>query len=234
MSAQIPEQPSSEIMDSKKFEDILERARIAAQDGRSADLIKDLTLSGYIDGLVRRLSYTWDALPRFEIEICVANAVDSVCEAIAGGRPISNLGGWLWKAAYNKAHDCWSSHYKARLLDDTGFENVGGEYLSETELRNREERQEAKRKEAIRIARSLLPRVGVGKIADVMELILEAVENDIPELTSTELGDALGISPGAARKLLSRGFTRLSRLARKEGIELPEDLSEFENGTEKI
>ena len=221
-------------MDSKKFEHILERARIAAQNGRPADMIKDLTISGYIDGLVRRLSYTWGALPRFEIEICVANAVDSACEAIASGRPVSNLSSWLWKAAYNKAHDCWCGHYKFRLLDDTGLENIGGEYLSETELRNREERGEARRREAIRIARSMLPRLGGGQITDVMELILEAVENDIPELTSTELGDALGISPGAARKLLSRGFARLSRLARDEGIELPEELSEFENESEII
>ena len=57
-----------------------------------------------------------------------------------------------------------------------------------------------------------------------MELMIEAVEQGIPDLSTTEIGDALGISTDSARTLLGRGFKRLNRVAREEGITLPEYL----------
>ena len=204
--------------------DLLKAARKAAENKQPDGMIEALTISGFLDGLVGQLSYKWDALPRFEIEECVAQAVDSAYAAISNGRRVANLGGWLWKVAYNKASDCWHQDYAQRTSSD--FKRLpDADRLSDTERARLEELQDRKRREAIRLARELLPRIGHGQIIDVMEIVIDAVEKGIPDIPPTEIGAALGISPDAARTLLSRGYSRLEREARREGIEFPDHLS---------
>ena len=78
----------------------------------------------------------------------------------------------------------------------------------------------------IRIARELLPKVGEGQVRDVMELLIDAVEDGLPDLPPSDIAKALGIKENAARALLSRGTKRLRRLAEERGVEIPTDLDE--------
>ena len=209
-------------------EELLKVASEAAREHQPDKMLEALAASGFIDGLTRRLKGKWGRLPRIEIEECVAKAIDKVYEAITQGRSIRNLGAWLWKAADNLANDCWRDDYSHRAGGRENLENLASDNSSPPTIEERLHREELaqfRRDEAIRLARRLLPRIGQGQIIKVMELVIDAVEQGIPDLTSVDIGNALGITSNAARTLRKRGFERLRREARREGIEYPEHLA---------
>ena len=76
------------------------------------------------------------------------------------------------------------------------------------------------------MARELIPRIGDGQIVDVMELVIDAAAQRLPDLPAASIGESLGISEGAARKLVSRGLKRLRREAERAGVTMPTDIPE--------
>ena len=215
----------------KQPKELLEAAHSAAARREPGQMIEALAASGFLDGLVRRIAKKWEHLPRSEVEECVARAVDSAYDAIAQGRQVRNLGSWLWKAADNTASDCWYEEYALRSTDDAMQTVASIPPISPPERRRSDIVADKKRGEAIRLARGLLPRIGQGQVVNVMGLIIDAVEREIQDLSPAEIGDALGITGDAARTLVRRGFERLEREARRDGIELPKDLFDS-NGDE--
>lgn len=204
---------------------LLEEAQQAVNRGDPVEMLDALTASGYLDGLTRRLQQKWGgSLPPPEVDDCIAQAVDVACASVFEGRSIRSLGAWLWKVATNTADDKWRLDYAHRVYLDDASLSVGvgdGETFPE-----RAEGEEVLRKEAIRIARELLPRIGEGQVVDVMEIVIDAAENRIPDLPASFIAEALGIQDNAARTLVSRGLKRLRRLAEQEGVEMPTDLPE--------
>jgi DNA-directed RNA polymerase specialized sigma24 family protein len=205
--------------------DPLEVAKRAAANKQPDEMIVALATSHYFDGLKSRLWRNWHGrMPESELDECIAVAVDSAYDAVRQGRSIGNLGAWLWKAASNRASDCWREEYashsdveieglkEAEPIDDGGIDDGLAEH---------------RRAEAIRLARRLLPRIGQGQIVEVMELVINAVEQGIEDLPPAAIAATLGLSEPAVRSLLSRGFERLAREARREGIELPIEVPEF-------
>ena len=208
--------------------ELLERAQQAANRGDLVEMLEALAASRYLDGLTRRLQTRWSgSLPPPEVDECIAQAVDAACAAVSKGRGIRNLGAWLWKVAMNVADDKWESDYAHRADFDDAIRRVSVE-ADETfhERAAREELEEVRHKEAIRIARQLLPQIGEGQVVDVMELVIDAAENRLPDLPASSIAEALGIKVNAARSLISRGLQRFRRLAEQEGIEAPKDLPE--------
>ena len=203
-------------------EEFLEVARRAAAAGQPDRMLEALVASRFLDGLTRRLENDWHGrLPRAEIEDCVAIAVDGAYDAVAHGRPVRNLGAWIWKAASNKAIDRWNDDYELRGVmesDALADSREDPEIDSDSDQRLAEYRA----KEAVRVARLLLPRIGQGQIVDVMTLVIDAVEQGLEDLSPSTIGETLGLSASAVRSLLSRGFERLEREARHEGMTLPE------------
>ena len=214
---------------------LLERAQKAVNRGDPAEMLEALTASGYLDGLRRRLQADWGrSLPPSEVDECIAQAVDTAFASVFNGRNIRNLGSWLWKVAKNIADDKWQSDYAYRSKFDE--DRIPAEPDTEETDRESEKRQELKevrRKEAIRIARGLLPQVGEGQVRDVMELVIDAVEDGLPDLPASSIAEALGIKKNAARTLVSRGLKRLRRLAKQEGVEIPTDLPETDMNEEE-
>ena len=214
---------------------LLQTAQQALNRGDVIEMLRALEESRYLDGLTRRLQQKWArTLPSFEVDDCIAQATDLACAAASRGRKIRSLGAWLWKAADKIANDKWSLDYDRREeLDDA---TVPGVLDPEEADREREERQaleESRHTEAIRIARELLPRIGEGQVRDVMELVIDAAEDRLPDLPSSDIAEALGISKNAARALVSRGMTRLRRLAEQEGVATPVDLPETDQEEEE-
>ena len=210
---------------------LLEKAQQAVNRGDLVEMLDNLTASGYLDGLTRRLQKKWgDSLPWSEVDDCIAQAVAAAC---AAGN-IRNLGAWLWKVATNTANDKWQSYYARRETFDDATMAVGVE-AGETfpERADREELERVRRKEAIRIAREFLPRIGEGKVLDVMEIVIDAAENGLPDLPASSIAEAVGISDNAARTLVSRGLKRLHRLAEQEGVEMPTDRPETDTDHDK-
>lgn len=214
---------------------LLEKAQQAVNRGDAVEMLEALAASRYLDGLTRRLQKKWgDALPQWEVDECIAEAVDAAFDTVFKGRQIGNLGAWLWKAATNIADDKWRSDY-ARRQDFDAASLPEGMGASERfpERAEQRELEEARRKEAIRIARQLLPRIGTGQIVDVMEIVIAAAENALPDLPASSIAEALGISDNAARTLVSRGLKRLRRLAEQEGVEMLTDLPETDTDFDK-
>ena len=211
----------------KKPNELLQTAANAASRGDPIAMIGALMDSGYIDGLVRRLQRNWPDMPAEEADDCVAVAVESAYATILQGKIIRNLGGWLLKVSDNTAQDRWRKHYWGREWDVAAVERQAApdkEYDGSRE--ESEALDEYRRAEAVRLAREILPRIGEGQIIPVMELVIDAAEQGLPDLPASDIADALGISEGTARKLLSRGIQRLTREANNAGYELPNCLPE--------
>ena len=209
---------------------LMENAQQAINRGDVVNMLDALAESRYLDGLTRRLEKKWDSLPALEVMDCIGQAVDAACARAFRGKPIRNLGAWLWRTAHNIANDRWHSHYADRVdLDDASVPDMDDTMESELEREQREEFEDSRRKELVRIARGLLPRIGTGQIVDVMELVIDAAENEIPYLPASEIAESLGISNPSVRSLLSRGFDRLRRLATEEGVEISTDFLETDD-----
>ncbi len=110
------------------------------------------------------------------------------------------------------------------MFDDASVPGVPEPEEPDREREKRQELEESRRREGIRIARELLPQIGEGQLRDVMELVIGAAEDRLPDLPSSDIADALGISKNVARALVSRGMTRLRRLAEQRGVAPPADL----------
>ena len=210
---------------------LLVDAHKAASNHQPNRMLEALVMSGFLDGLIRQLDKRWDRLDRMEIEDCVARAVDEAYEAITQNRKISNLGAWLWKAANNKLNDIWRKDYSHRVTNLEDIEDLASTNerpLTEEEQEHRDELLQFQRDEAIRLARRLLPKIGKGQVVSVMEVVIDAVEHGVPDMSAAEIGDTLGITADAARSLLARGWKRLYRAAREAGVTLPTDVKDAE------
>ena len=218
---------SKEINETESKAKLLE-AQQAVNRGDVIGMLKALTESRYLDGLTRRLKHKWaDSLPSSIVDDCVAQAVDAACDTAFKGQKIRNLGSWLWKTATNIAEHIWHEEYASRQdFNDTLLVGEVKETISDSDRLRRDELEETRRKKAIRVARELLPRVGEGQILDVMELVIDAAANEIPDLPASSIAESLGITESAARSLVSRGLRRLRRRAEQEGVEMPTDLPE--------
>ena len=218
---------------------LLERAQQAVNQGDVVSMLSNLFASKFVDGITRRLQSEWGAsLPSAVINDCIAFSIDSAIEAVTGGRQIRNLGAWLWKAACNIAADTWRNDYAKRVpIVDNIATSDSDSYETDSEKRERQEAAESQRREAIRIARSLLPQVGRGQVRDVMELLIEAAEQRTPDLPPSFIADSLGISDNAARALVSRGLSRMRRLAEEHGFVVRkhiENLTGYPNDNEVL
>lgn len=197
---------------------LLVLAQEAARAKDAARMVAALQASGYLDGLVRRLQGQWPRLPRDEVDACVAEAVDAAYDAVGRGRRVTQLGGWLWKVAYARAVDAWD-RVRAHHAAPDDLADPRAPPLTVAERQASDDEAAARRAEAIRLARRLLPKVGHGQVLAVTELLIEAVEAGEPDLPVEVIADTLGITAAAARALTSRGLERLRRAARDEGIE---------------
>lgn len=214
---------------------LLAQAQRAINRGDVVEMLGALHESRYLDGLTRRLQKKWgNSLPSFEIDDCIAQATDSACAAASQGRTIRSLGAWLWKAADKIADDKWRLDYRRRAeFDHATVSSVRGSEETDREREKRQALEELRHREGIRIARELLPQIGEGQVRDVMELVIDAAENRLPDLPSSEIAETLEISKSAARALVSRGTKRMRRLAEQEGLATPTELPETDTDEEE-
>lgn len=209
----------------------LKTATHAAKAGDPAAMLEALFASGFPDGLLHRLMKKWgNRMRREDLEDCVAIAVNSAYEAARSARGMNDIGAWLWKAADNTANDRWTSDLKKRDENFDGYDAIAGEdEVNERERAARDAHDDRVRAEALRLARELLPHIGTGQVIEVMTLVVEAAEQGVPDLPAKSVAESLGISESAARTLMSRGLQRFRRKAEKAGIEMPEEMTEYES-----
>jgi DNA-directed RNA polymerase specialized sigma24 family protein len=206
---------------------LLEEAQKAAVNGDAQGMIEALAGSGFLDGLVGRLTAQWRCqFGEAEIRDIVAHSVDKAFDAISQGKPVRHLGGWLWKIATNEMNDCWQNDHRSRVdVADIDRRYASATPVTENERAEIDRHRDLCRNEAIRLARRLLPQIGEGQVREVITLVIDAAEQGVPHLPASQIAESLGIGADAARTLLSRGFRRLRRAAQKEGIEWPDGMA---------
>ena len=188
----------------------------------------DLWADRSIDGLKHRLvgyvrrkfpfaSYHADEFA----EDVVSAAFDSALSSVSRGSRIPNFRAWFYKTVRLIA---------SKRIQDASFEREHEEDILRAlhsgsarswSLEEREKREADLLRLALDHARRLLPQVGTGQVRDVMDLFLEAIENDVVDYQPAAVADTLGITVPQARTLLHRGLGRLRRAAERDGVVLP-------------
>ena len=202
-------------------EKLLTQAKQAAISGDPRKMLEYLYLSRALDGLTRQIASKWRSLSCDEVEDIVAKAVDILYEAIRDGKKVLKLVPYLLKICKHNAYD----YYRARqnekplTLDDlTNIADPSSELEDDFDRSTKELDWEEKRSQAIAIARSLIPKLGQHNVQKVMAYILNALETDCVDISNVEIAEALGLSSDVIRQSKKRGFDRLERIVRNEGL----------------
>lgn len=192
------------------------RAAEAARKGDAQGMVQGFFAGGLADWLYWRVAKQYGALPPQDLQDCVAAAVGDAYKALASGSRINALPGYLLKTASNKAIDMLQRRMGERSADMDTFANVGDPTVEAI----REKTREQLRGDALSKARELLPQLGMENIRKVMATIFDAVEAGIDDLLDSEIAEAVDLSEDTVRRLKSRGFERLRRLAQDKGYDL--------------
>ncbi len=213
---------------------LLREANTAALAGDPMAMLIALYKSHVLDGICRRLAAAWGAIAFEDIQLLVAEAVDVLYEKVRNGGNIRRIVPYLLKVSTRKAYDFHESRCAVDAVDPADLETaVGKEARRRFESKERQAEAspgepvddldyEERRRIALRIARGLLPRLGQQRIQDVMGYIFDAIEAGHEDISNEDIEDALGLSPETVRTAKSRGFARLSRIAKEEKL-LPRD-----------
>ncbi len=186
----------------------------ARRDGRS--FLQYLYESRFLDGAKRRLIANYgNTLDKERIDDVLTGGVDKFYEAASTGKKILSPAPYLWKIIDNLAKD--TCEY---LKTHTSGDNVTIEGLPDTMDEATElapESEEDTLSEGIKIARSLLPKIGSENIQAVMGYIIDGIEKGVEDISTREIAEALGLSEASVRKWKERGFERLKRAAIEAG-----------------
>jgi DNA-directed RNA polymerase specialized sigma24 family protein len=205
----------------------LARAREAAVSGDPLGMLEAIYRSSYLDGLKRAMERKWPSIPPPDVDYVVAQAVDALYAEVHKGGKVLNLTAFLWKVADRKAFDYDQMRQNERTTSPDELERI----VNETEVATRPIHDapdceadkevmeyEEKRTKAIALARQLLPRLGQQNIQAVMSYVIDCVEARREDVPQREIAEALGLTVDTVKTSLWRGFQRLDREARKEGI----------------
>lgn len=197
---------------------------------QSLEPLWELWSERYVDGLRHRLSNAllkkWRG-SSFSVDFaddCIAEALLDTANALLAGRQIKNLRAYALKSADRKLYKALSHQRVLRDHERHVATHLHRSPVEERVAEDRAQREASALSHALAVARELLPSVGTGRVIEVLEVFLEAVEHGVPDLPASSVADTLGLTPSEVRSLLHRGLTRLRRAAVAHGITLPQAL----------
>ncbi|MCY4305807.1 MAG: hypothetical protein OXC62_13680 [Aestuariivita sp.] len=106
----------------KTVKSLLNLAHKSINQGDISGVLESLAASGFLSGVKFRLQKKrGDNVLSFEIDECVAKAIDEACNAATSGHSIRNLSSWLWKTADYATRSIWKNEYgkRKKLPEDT-------------------------------------------------------------------------------------------------------------------
>jgi hypothetical protein len=211
--------------DTDKQKDALQKAKEAAQQGDPIGFLEHLHRSRFLDGAKRWLSSRYEGFfDEGTLDDILSTSSDLLYRAASERKDIHGSASYLFKIIDNAA--------KAKKKDLALYEDIDGvdpmradglrvrpaqEGIGEERLEEEEREWEEVKKDGIRIARSLLPRIGEDNVQRVMGYIIDVVERGAEDVTNHEIAEALMLSPVSVRKWKQRGFERLRRAAKEAG-----------------
>ena len=196
----------------------------------SLEPLWELWSERYVDGVRYRLSNALlknrpdSELTRDFVDECVCEALLDTANALLAGRQIKNLRAYALKSADRKLARALKSQRVLRDHERDVAARLHPSPVEELEAEGRARREAFALSHALAVARELLSEVGTGRVIEVLEVFLEAVEQGIADLPASTVADTLGMSPPEVRSLLHRGLARLRRAASKRGITLAQAL----------
>lgn len=212
----------SEHITNEQQKELLASAKKAAAAGHLGRMLEALHRSFVLDGLTNRIASKWRSLSRDEVELIIAEAVDILYAAIRDLKKVSNLVAYLWKTSDHKADNYYRTQQKNRkIIAPNELEQIpdqSTEFEDELDSSTQELDWEEKRPRVIAIVRSLLPRLGQRNVENVMTYILDALSADCMDISNAEIAEALGLTLDVVRQSKKRGFDRLERIVREEGL----------------
>lgn len=218
-----------ETISRERREEYLRQAQKAAAEGDLKGMNTALFKSLVPDGVVANLKRKWPYLADDDVEYLVAEAIDILYQYVRDGKTVSRIAGFLVKVTHRRAYKLYESRPDRAVWDSSDIENYERDYSDD--LDSHTEREERVTR-ALATARALLPRLGQQGVREVMEIILDGVERGVTDLPSTEIGEVLDRSPATVRQQRKRGFDRLAREARKEGLRFDTSYMESEEEEE--
>ena len=206
----------------------IESAVEAAKAGDPVAMLEALFATPALDGAKRWLQRRWQHLASDDAKAndALSDAVDSLYAWIRQGRHVSNPVAWLMKVAdrvASKQHTLLEAEAATAPMVIDQIPADPKSKLDPGELRKR----------ALEIARSMLPKLGQENIRNVMSFLFDAVEQGCGDISNVEIGEALGLLPNTVAKLKGRGFARLERAARDDGIAALEELRRAHSDEER-
>jgi len=203
-------------------QDELKRAKKAAISADAATFMEALFNSRLPDALTWRLR---KQLPTDDAEAIVAEAIGNAYDAIQNHGDQIDLAAWLSKVCFNQARARYATRKNIVAEEDRELEHRSGVNqtrlhvpISQEQQKEADERSANMRVDAIKLARTLLPRIGEDNIQKVMSVVLDAIEQDLVDLSPEQISKIVDLSPQTVRRLVSRGFARLEREAKQDGL----------------
>lgn len=202
--------------------DLMEDARDAAAGGNFRAMMDAIVESHFLDALYRYLLKDWSQFDESDAADLVGQAVDEFYRRAREGTKIWKPRSYLFQILQKLAIKEHERRKPLTELDEvTGAEAAQRACQEQQILINTVPRADRVRA-AIQIARQLIPGVGEGRLQQVCEFYIDAVEKELPSVEDETLAETFGISLETARRLKNRALERLAREARKAGVKITE------------
>ncbi len=196
-------------------------AKESAKRGDPVGMLTALATSLALDRMAQTLEKKWrsSSLDYDQAQLLVGQAVDEFYDAVRSGRAVMDVPGFIYKAAWNHAHDRWQKLRRERVTDPT----VMSQAIESSEHEDPPSGPwslppEERRRRALAIARSQLSQLGQHNIQRVLGYLFDAIEQGREEVPHREIADTFGLSVDTVKKSIERGFQRLTKIAREKGL----------------
>jgi DNA-directed RNA polymerase specialized sigma24 family protein len=201
-----------------KQKEMLVKAIDLLRTGDANGFSVTLAASHALDGLVHAMQRKWPEMDDERIDEGVSTAVEALYEKVLDGGVVSEPWSYLWKAAFNTLANIHGREQSEQPFDDQQAVGLPPEP-------DQDARRDFARAEAVRLARSFLPKLGRSEaLRKVMAYIIDAAEVGEFSIDNEQIAQATGLTAESVRRLKWRGFQRLKRLARDAEIELDDCL----------
>lgn len=198
----------------------LARAVRAASERNAGAFLREVAASFLADGVIDRLARQWSREDRAVLHDAVADALDALYARVADGGLVRDPAGFVWGTAEKILKKRWRDRPREEPLSD--LEPDPRAAFDEDALPERD--RDLLRAEALRVARSFLPKLGMDVVPRVMSFIFDCIEAGDIYVTNETIANALGLTTATVRRSKNRGFDRLAELGRKAGIKFDDRL----------
>lgn len=195
-------------------DEALKRAQESADSGNGLEMLNCLIESMLLEAYERSFKNKYPLIDKEDIHDIVGEATDDVYGRVNSGRKVHSIPSYLWKIIERRLSDL--AIKEKQLLKGTMVDRLGRhDNQNETDIDGRLEKG---REYAISLAEKLVPRLGLVNVQQVMTYLLGAIRNGAEDISSTEIAEALDMSPANVRQATKRGFERLAKIVREENL----------------